>query len=291
MQRVRVFGLPERPARLQALLSGQVEIAFSLAPDQIAQIKSAGHTVLSSPAPQVMSLAFITEGKDTPLKDPRVRLALNYAVNKQAIADILLAGLGKPAGQAATPAAFGYDPNLVPIPYNFGRAKALLAEAGYPQGFEMVAEVVVDSFPADNEIYQQAASDLAAVGVKTELRQIRFPEWLRKFLTGGWDGQAYGSSWNTAPHMDAARPFLIFSCLKKPTFFCDQNVVPLINGALQEFDPAKRRDILHQLNRETQKNPPALFLVEQVDVAGVSSRVDGFKYVNRSVYYEAAKFK
>lgn len=291
VQRLRIIGLPERAARLQALLSGQVEIAFNLAPDQMPQIKGGGHTVLSTPAPQVMSFAFITEGKDTPLKDPRVRVALNHAVNKQAIADILLNGLGKPASQAGTPAAFGYDPDLKPIAYDPARAKALLAEAGFPNGFEMVLEVVVDSFPADNEIYQQAASDLTAVGVKTELRQIRFPEWLKKFLNGGWEGLGYGSSWNTAPHMDAVRPFLIFSCLKKPTFFCDQSVVPLINSALQEFDPAKRKATLLQLNRETQKNPPALFLVEQVDVAGVSPRVDGFRYINRTVYYDAAKFK
>ena len=95
VQRIRLVDLPERAARLQGLLSGQIDVAYQLSPDQIDQIKRANMKVLVTPAPQVMSLAFVTEGKDSPVKDARVRLAMNYAVNRQAIADVLLAGLGK----------------------------------------------------------------------------------------------------------------------------------------------------------------------------------------------------
>ena len=288
---VRIIDLPERPARLQALTSGQIDIAFGLAPDQLVVLKRLGLQVISTPAPQVMSLAFITEGKESPLKDQRVRLAMNHAVNKQLIADQLLAGLGRPAGQGGTAAAFGYDSELKPIPYDPARARALLKEAGYPNGFAMVAEVTVDAFPADSEIYQQMAFDLDAVGIRVELRQIRFPDWLKKFLGGGWEGIAYGSSWNTAPFMDTIRPYLIFSCLKKPSFFCDQSVVPLIQEASREFDPKKRLPVLRKLHAETQRNPSALFLVEQVDLTGVSAKVDGVKFVNRTVSYDTARFK
>ena len=99
------------------------------------------------------------------------------------------------------------------------------------------------------------------------------------------------SSWNTAPFMDTIRPYLIFSCLKKPSFFCDQSVVPLIQEASREFDPKKRLPIMKRLHAETQKNPSALFLVEQVDLTGVSNKVDGLKFVNRTVSYDTARFK
>lgn len=292
LQKVRLVELPERPARLQGLLSGQIDIAYQLSPDQIAELKRANMNAVVTPAPQVMSLAFVTEGRESPVKDARVRLAMNLAVNRQAIADVLLAGMGKPAGQGATPAAVGYNTNLKPMAYDPARAKDLLRQAGFPNGFPLVAEVVVNSFPADSEIYQQMASDLEAVGIKTELRQIRFAEWLQKYNANTWEGAAFGLSWNTTPVMDSIRPFLAsFSCLKKPAFFCDQGVLPTIEAAQREFDAKKRLDLLFKLHEETQKNPPALFLVEQIDVTGTSSRVDGFSFFNRTALYDQAKFK
>jgi len=92
--------------------------------------------------------------------------------------------------------------------------------------------------------------------------------------------------------MDSSRPFLTsFSCLKKPAFFCDQAMVPLIESAMREFDPAKRKDLLFKIHEETQKNPPALFLVEQIDVMGTSAAVDNFTFFNRTALYDLAKFR
>ncbi|MBM3523610.1 MAG: hypothetical protein FJX57_11690 [Alphaproteobacteria bacterium] len=291
LQKLRLVELPERPARLQALLSGQIDVAFGLSPDQIPELRAARQQVMATPAPQVMSLAFVTEGRDSPLRDRRVRLAMNHAVNRPAIAEALLAGLGRAASHGATATAFGYDPALKPIPYDPARAKALLAEAGHPRGFAMVAEVVVDAFPGDGDIYQQMAADLDAVGIKVELRQLRFPEWLRRFLNVTWEGQAFGLSWNTAPFMDSLRPYLSFSCLKRPAHWCDPEVMPLIEAAGREFDPVKRLALLHRLHAATQANPPALFLVEQVDVTGLAPRVEGFRFVNRTANYESARFR
>lgn len=287
LARLRVLGLPERPARLQALQSGQVEIALGLSPDNIGALRTARMEVLATPAPQVMSLGFVTEGRpNSPLRDVRVRQALNLAVDRAAMARELLAGLARPAGQGGTPAAFGYHPNLGPMPTDKARARALLREAGHPNGFRMTAEITVDAFPSDSEIYQQTAMDLQEVGVQLELRVIRFPEWLRKFQANSWDGDAFGISWNTAPYMDTIRPYTYMSCLKRPAHFCDQEVMPLIESAMTDFDRDRRRATLLRLHEMTRERPPAIFLVEQVDVTGVSPRVRGFRYVNRAIFYE-----
>lgn len=100
--------LPERPARLQALLSGQIDVGFGFSPDNIGQLERNGMVVGASPAPQVMSLSFATEAHpDSPFTEVRARQAANLAVNREIIAEVLLAGLGAPAGQPVTPSAFG----------------------------------------------------------------------------------------------------------------------------------------------------------------------------------------
>jgi peptide/nickel transport system substrate-binding protein len=234
-----------------------------------------------------MSLAFANEAHpESPFADVRVREAANLAVNRDVIAEVLLGGLGAGAGQPGTPAAFGYDPSLPPYPHDPERARALLAEAGYPDGFSATAHVVVGSFPADSEIYQQAAIDLSAVGIEVELQQIRFPEWLDYFLANTWPGEMFGSSWNTAPYMDTVRPYTYMTCAKRVPHFCDEEMTPFFEATFGEFDPAAREDLLHALHAKTMEVLPALFLVEQVDVTGIAPGVSGLVYENRSVNYD-----
>lgn len=281
-----VVELAEPASRMQALASGQLDLVVGLAPDQASQVESAGGTIEVNPAPQVMSLAFITElDPDAPLADQRVRQALNYAVDKQAIVDNLLAGLAAPAGQGATPVAFGHNPDVAPYPYEPETATELLTDAGYPDGLELTADVVVGSFPADGQIYQAMAADLAAVGVDLTLNEVDFPTWLDKYLGGTWDTDTFGLSWNTAPILDASRPYTLFSCTKQPPFFCDQDVMPLHAQAASEFDPQARRAVLHELAVAVRDNPPALFLVEQIDLNATAEAVEGYRNDNRTIAY------
>lgn len=277
--------LDDPAARLEALLSGQVDIALQISPDQIERVEGAGLTVDATPAPQVMSLAFITTDTDSPLVEQEVRQALNYAVNKEAIVESLLAGRGAPAAQGATPTAFGYNDDVEPYPYDPEQAQELLAAAGYEDGFDLTAEVVVGSFPGDAQIYQAMQADLAAVGVNIDLQTLAFPEWLDKYLANEWAGEAFGLSWNTVPFGDASRPFTIFSCLRENGFYCDEEAVPLIEAAANDLDRDSRRETLHELQELTRENPPALFLVEQVDLHGLSAEVTGFRNENRFFNY------
>lgn len=289
---VNILELPERAPRLQALLSGQIDVGFGFSPDNIGQLEGAGFAVEASPAPQVMSLAFATAGREaSPFNDVRVRQAANLAVNRDLIAEVLLAGIGKGAGQGGTPAAFGYDPDIPPYPYDPERARALLAEAGYEDGFSTTAHVVTGTFPADSEIYQQAAIDLAAVGIDMELQQIRFPEWLEYFLNNTWPGDVFGSSWNTAPYMDSIRPYTYMTCAKRTPHFCDESMTPAYDATFAEFDPARRAELLKALHRQTTEVLPALFLVEQADVTGIAPGVTGLDYTNRSVSYDDVRIE
>ena len=284
---LEINALPDPAARLQALQSGQINLAIQLSPDQANQLKSGGQAVAAiQPAPQVMSLAFINTIGDSPLNKQAVRVALNYAVDKESMATNLLLGEGKPAGQGATSQAFGYNPEVKPYPYDPAKAKQMLADAGYPNGFTLTGMLTVGSFPADSQIYQLMQQNLADVGVTFKPQTIQFSEWLDHYLKNDWPVQTFGLSWNTAPVLDAQRPMELFSCDKQPAFFCNQDIMPVLTSAASELDPSKRKELLQQAAKIDHDNPPALYLVQQVDINGISQMLHGFDNQNRIFPYD-----
>lgn len=283
---IEVKMLADAASRLQALQSGQLDVAIALSPDQISAIESSGGTVQDSPAPQVMSFAFVQTEGDSPVKDQRVRVALNHAVDREAIAESIFGGLARPATQGSTPETFGYDDSLEGFEYDPDRAKALLEEAGYGDGLQLKATVTVGSFPGDSEVYQSAAADLAKIGVDLEFETVQFAQWLERYQQNSWTTPMFNQSWNVAPVGDAIRPAMIFSCKKNNPFVCEDSIVKLIDKANAEFDPDAREGVLKELAQEYHKNPPSLFLIEQVDLNATGEGVDGFSMTSRFIQYE-----
>lgn len=282
---MEVQALPDPAARLQALQSGQVDLVTNISPDQTKQLTGKYRADITKVA-QVMSLAFINTKGDSPLNKQTVRQALNYAVNKQAIADNLLLGKAEPVGQGIAQNAAGHDSSIKPYPYDVDKAKQMLADAGFPRGFKITADVVIGSYPADAEMYQLMKADLAKVGVNVELRQVTFATWLKSYLSNSWDAQAFGLSWNSLPTMDGARALSLFSCLKKPAFFCDQPTADLLQAAMQNLDLKARSQQLEKVSQAMHDNPPALYLVRQIDINGLATSVQGFVNDNRLFPYE-----
>ena len=289
--KLEIIELADEGVRQQALISGDIDMA-RVGIDEIEYLKSRGVKLQATGAMQVMSLAFVVEGKPAgnPLADVRVRQALNMAIDRPAMARTLLQGMAAPANQPGPAGTLGHDTALPPIAHDPARARALLAEAGYPQGFTLNADVVIGSVPADALIYQAMARQLAAIGVKVELRAIPFPVFLRRYLTNDWaDANAFGLSWNAGPYNDIQRPLENFSCLKRPKpFFCDPELAKAITAAGSELDPVKRLAMLKALAAAHQQAAPALFLFEQIDLMGTGPRVQGpVPVANRVPVYEA----
>jgi peptide/nickel transport system substrate-binding protein len=254
-------------------------------PDQIAAAKRSKATVVSIPAPQVMSLAYNVVGGGA-VKDVRVRQALNYAVDKEAIASGLLAGKGKAATQGVTPSVLGYNKAVQGYPYDPAKAKELLAAAGYEKGLTINADITVGSFPSDNLIYQSVKSDLAKVGVTLNYTTITFAQWLPQYNANSWKGEAFGLSWNSAPRGDASRPYAIFVCKPVGAFYCNAEEDALVKKASTELNAAKRLAILKEIAVKVTASAPALYIVEQIDLYAVGKGVKGFSAANRLIAYE-----
>lgn len=140
-----------------------------------------------------------------PLKDVRVRRAISYAINRQALTERLLSGQAHPAGQYTAPGLPGSSPNLPPIPYDPALAQKLLKEAGWGDGFGVVLAASNDRFPSDAQVAQAVGQMLARVGIKTEVQTmpaaIQFSRGSKlefSMFQAGWVGSGEASSPLTA---------------------------------------------------------------------------------------------
>ena len=292
--RLIIVNMPDNPARVQALLSGQIDIAGNIGVDDIDTIEAAGGAVTSTPAFSVQSLAFKVEPeRQTPLRDVRVRRALNYAVDKTAIVDGLFRGRMRTAGQPAARETVGHDPALSAYPFDPNKARALLAEAGYAKGFAMTLEVMVDRTPGDAAVFQTVADQLAEIGVAIKLRQVTFSTWLSRYLAGDWsaDTDGFVLGWNAAPYNDVQRPMEVYSCLKANPFYCNRTITDQLIAAGEEMDLEKRETKLRALAGAYRDDAPAIFLTETFDLFGASNRVQGLTIRNRVPIYEAVTLK
>ncbi len=286
LARLTLKGLPDKAVRVQALRSGEVDLTL-IDIEDVDFLHARGFAVHQGPSMQVMALAFNVErDPPSPVADLRVRQALNYAVDKHAIAEILLQGMVAPSGQPASAVTHGYHPGIEPYPHDPVRARELLAEAGYPDGFDLTIQVAEGGAAGAGQIYQIVVQDLRRVGVHARLQVRPFPAWLRDYLSGTISSEMFGLPWNAAPYNDVMRPIEYYSCAKRLPFFCDPDVMPLIAQASGELDAERRERILHTLAEQLHVLAPALFLVEQMDLFAHRRDVGGLVIANRVPLYE-----
>jgi peptide/nickel transport system substrate-binding protein len=122
--------MPEPSTRIAALLAGEVQIIQEVAPDLVARLKGTPGIQVKA-AEGTRSYEIELNNKTAPFNDPRVRQALNYAINWDIILRDIYHGYAKRLATAFLPSGFGYDPELRPYPYDLAKARDLLRAAGY----------------------------------------------------------------------------------------------------------------------------------------------------------------
>ena len=278
-------------ARKLALLSDQVDIAVIIDPDSVENLESEGFTVLAMPSPFVLGIALRqTAPAPSPLQDQRVRQALNYAVNKDAIVEVVLAGRTVAAGQPAAPSVVGHNPSILPYPHDPDSARQLLTEAGYPDGFSLTMGVFTGTIPGDALIFQLVASDLAAVGVEANLRALPFPDFMRRLYSGEWDDiDAFSLNLQGARLGDATEPVIEMSCAMPTAFFCDPELTPLLERVGSEMNLDVRTSELQNLMERLHNKAPMIWISNHVSLIGLSDRVTNYKASSTGIIFEEVR--
>jgi peptide/nickel transport system substrate-binding protein len=291
IDKVEVLALPDATSRMQALSTKRIDIATNVNIDDVPMLEAAGNR-FHRRNPTRISLVALDNIKDgTPFKDTRVRQAMNYAVNKEAIVASLLGGMVEVASQPAVPVAVGYVPDLKPYPYDPVKAKALLKEAGYEKGFEFLMEMPTGSLANDTAIAQQIAADLSAVGIKMEIRGITFPQLVKYMTIGEWKGHALMTDFASAPSLDMMRAFHRHSCQWPAPWYCDRTIQPTIDSAEKAFDVSERTALTQKAVRHYRDTASAVFLFPILSLDGVAARVTKWAPWNDNFNYHLADVK
>ncbi len=190
--------IPESSTRMAAIQTGEVDIVNRLTVEQADALEGVpGVNVVTYPIDRVFYIAFnnLTTGVGEPTEDPLVRRAMNYAVDRQAIIDSLFGGRAQLATGLMTESNLGYDHSIEPYPYDPDRARELLAEAGYPDGFEMGFAAPAGAYTNFEQVAEAIQGYLADVGIVTDLEIMESGRY--------WDLEAekalpplFGDSWS-----------------------------------------------------------------------------------------------
>ena len=250
------------PSRLAAVLNGDVDLIDYVPTTDYQSVKKNPKLAISeTPSNRVIYLVLDQKGKTTPfaktndgkempnpMLNQKIRKAISLAINRKAIVDRVMEGAAFPAGQFPVSGMFGYNPNVKPDPYDPERAKKLLAEAGYPDGFQLTVHGPNDRYVNDGKITEVIGQMLTKVGIKTQVHT----EPKATFFKNAWGYSlvllGYGSDTGEA---SSAFTSLLHTRIKEKnlgrvnrTGFANPKFDKFVGDALQTLENKKREKLL-----------------------------------------------
>jgi len=271
VKKITVRPILEDAARIAALQTGEVDLISPIPHARIEELKRNDKLVIKTiAAPRIFHVTI--DVRKPPFDNVKVRQALNYAVDVNAILKSLYFGHGTRLATVVDKGALGYDPNVPPYPYDPAKAKALLAEAGYPNGFEVEFDSFTGSIADHAKPAEAIAGYLQKVGIKVKMNVFEFsafgprrvqnktsplfiysignaylePSWVIRWLTQGGLGMHYKN-----PKLD--------------------ELLTRIEGT---DDPKKRAPQYSEVQKLLKEEAPFIFLFQADSVFGMTTRVD-----------------
>ena len=295
--------VPNDAARVAQLKAGQLDLITRVPATDVAALKRDAKIEVTTvdtvyvfnleldmrdnpPAGQILAKDGSPLPKN-PLADPRVREAIDLAIDRKVLAEVSMEGLGKPVNQLVTESIFGYNKSLPPRRYDLAASRRLLAEAGYPNGFRVRFAFTSDRLPGDSLVGTSIAQMLASVGIDVTAAAtpaaVFFPARTRgeySMSMSGWGtltGEAHYTLSSIAHSNDPVVKMGAFNVLGYKNPVMDK----LLQDAAVELDEGKRRSLLEQANALVATDRPRLPIVAvgsawamQKDKVRVKPRVD-----------------
>lgn len=288
---VRLVNIPNGATRVAALLSGEVDIAEKVLPQDFERVNNSGvATISQTPGQRVIYLTMDYERVEgsqgmlsddpNPFVDPRARQAVYQAINVDAIVARVMGGAATVASQFDPPTNEGYNPAVTRLPYDIEAAQALLAEAGVETPIRIRLDAPNDRYLNDALIAQAIAGMLADIGIEVEVnttpRAVFFPQ-LNEF-----DFTMFLAGWGSSNTVQTMRNLLHTRDTEGTGFggtnrirHSDPAVDALIAEAGAAFDPAERQQLLWEaMDIAQQQNFAYIPLHYENVIAGVSNDVD-----------------
>lgn len=276
--------VPESLTRLSELETGFAHIADPVEPSDISRVNNMPNASMDITSVTVM--AYIGYNLDkAPYDDVRVRQAISMAINKEDIIAGAYEGTAIPAEGPIAPGVFGHDPSLRGLPYDKERAKELLAEAGYADGFS--TKIWTNDNPVRIQIAEYVQSELRDLNIDVSVEVLEWGAYLDQTAAGEHDMFILG--WST-PTLDA--DYAVYALFHSDNvgapgnraFFRDEEADALLDMGRQEPDPEARLQIYSELQEILIEKAPMLYLVYNENLAGVNNNVKNFRVTPASMF-------
>lgn len=285
---VRFESVPNAATRLAALLSGQVQVAEKIEPDDFARVRSSGRAYLSSvPGLRTMYVAVdvwrpegsagMAPGKKNPFMDSRVRTAVAEAIDVPLIRDKIFDGAAEVASQFSPPGIESHDPSIPPTKYDRAAARKLLVAAGYEHGFTMRLDAPNDRYLDDAVVAQAIGGLLGNIGITVKVnaipKAIFFPQINKGDFTmyfAGWSSTDPVSTWDAVFH--CRDPKVGLGHVNR-AHYCNPAADRLMAKAATTFDGATRIKLEREAFAMADHDHAYMALYYQDEIAGIANDV------------------
>ncbi len=288
IKNAEIMPVTESSTRLAAITTGKVDIMQDIPVELFdTAVTNPNLEIITRPARRAIYLGLRNE-PTFPASDIRVRRAIYMAINEDEIIEKVMFGHAFPASQIPDPPTVGYDPTIKRLSFDPERAKILLAEAGFPDGFKMKLTGPNDRYVRDAQICEAVAKQLAKVGIEVELdtkpKAIFFPEVdehkLDFYLIGWFDGSYdFGRSLSKLLHsVDVERGYGGLNGAD----YSDLTLDRLLEESAEIVDPALRAEKLRLLNRTAMEEKVAIIPLHYQEDSYAVYKGRGIKFTPRA---------
>lgn len=276
METVTFKVVPEDSTRIAMIETGEAHIAEPVPVTEVERIENSNSMELvRSDALGIDYIGFNVEKE--PFNNVKVRQAISYAIDTEAIVNGVYNNVGTVATAPMGPAVWGYNAELDGYEYDLEKAKQLLAEAGYPDGFKTT--IWTNDNKARMDVAEVVQSQLKGIGIEVETKVVEWGAYLEGTAKGEQDMFILGWS-NMTGDADYNQYFLFHSDARgnpgNRSFYSNPKVDELIDKGRQETDEQKRLEIYAEAQKIEMEEAPIVFLRNDEDLAAIGSNVKGF---------------
>lgn len=276
--------IPDSNARMMEFVSKRIQVMDNPNPSDIGAITSKMGPSVVMAQQAGFNLAYLAINNDKPqFKNQKVRLAIAQAINKDALIKSVYQGYGQKAINPMPPTLWGYNKSVTDYKYDPEAAKKLLAEAGFPNGFETTLWAMPVSrpyMPDGRKAAESIQGDLAKIGIKVKIVSYDWGTYLDKTGNGEHDLAILGWTGDIGDPDNFLYVLLDKDNVRKPasntSFYQGEEVHKLLTEARRLSDQGKRAELYRKAQEIIHRDVPMVPLAHSVDVVPVTSGLQGF---------------
>ena len=270
IRRIVFKPIPEPFTRAAALRNNEVDLVTTIPPNLAKELERVpGIRVHRVPSTWQIYLGLNALHK--PLSDVRVRQALNWATDVDAIVRSVLDGNGRRLEGPFTANMFGYDPAVKGYAHDPARARRLLAEAGYPDGLDITLDAPAGRYQGDKEIAEALGGQWQKAGFRPRVAVAEWGAYFKRYLGKQFqDAYLLGLG---GPMQDGDELYNLVSSKGRGLYYKNEKVDQFFDEGRSTMDPARRRKVYSDLARSMVEDATWVFLLQQVDIYAARERL------------------